>query len=155
MFKEMRQKRKLMSESDTIQIIKATDYGTLATLGTNGYPYSVPLNYAYHNNAIYFHSAQDGNKIENITFNNHVSFSIVSYYKILPEKFDAEYDSVIVYGKVFEVTDSDEKKQALLLLLEKYSANFQLEGMAYIERAINAVSIYKIQVEHMTGKLGR
>jgi hypothetical protein len=71
----MRRKEKLMSKYDTIKIIKEAEYGTLASIGENGYPYSVPLNYAYENDLIYFHSAPEGNKIENIKFNNKVFFS--------------------------------------------------------------------------------
>ncbi len=155
MFREMRQKKKLMSKHDTTKIIKEAEYGTLASIGENGYPYAVPLNYAYENDSIYFHSAHEGNKVENIKFNSKVSFSVVNYHKILPAKFDTEYDSVIIYGKAYEVSDKEEKRRALMLLIEKYSGDYCEQGMAYIERAINGVAVFKIQIEHMTGKLGR
>ncbi|HWR44241.1 pyridoxamine 5'-phosphate oxidase family protein [Sporomusa sp.] len=155
LFSEMRRKEKLMSPEDTIKVLKEAEFGSLACIGENGYPYSVPLNYAYENNAIYFHSAHAGNKIENIKRYNKVSFSVVNYQKLLPEKFDTEYDSAIVYGNAFEVTDEQEKRDALMFLIEKYSGNYRDQGIAYIDRAIKAVSVYKIQIIHMTGKLGR
>ncbi|KYZ75281.1 MFS transporter [Anaerosporomusa subterranea] len=155
MFREMRRKEKLMSKDDTIKIIKEAEFGTLASIGGNGYPYSVPLNYAYENDVIYFHSAPEGNKVENIKFNNKVSFSIVSYHKLLPDKFDTEYDSAVIYGKAVEITDEEEKKRALILLVEKYSSDYCKQGIAYIEKGINATTVFKIQIEQMTGKLGR
>ncbi|MDF2875298.1 MAG: Pyridoxamine 5-phosphate oxidase [Sporomusa sp.] len=154
-FREMRRQEKRMSDEDTITILQAAEFGTLACISENGYPYSVPLNYAYGDQAIYFHCAHAGNKIESIKRNHKVSFSAVSYYKLLPEKFDTEYDSAIVYGNAFEVTDEQEKRRALILLIEKYSTAYLDQGRAYIDKAIKAVSVYKIEIIHMTGKLGR
>jgi nitroimidazol reductase NimA-like FMN-containing flavoprotein (pyridoxamine 5'-phosphate oxidase superfamily) len=155
LFKEMRRKEKLMPKNDTVEIIKAAEYGTLASIGENGYPYSVPLNYAYENGTIYFHSAYEGNKVANIKFNNKVSFSVVTYYKLLSDKFDTEYDSAIIHGKAFEIIDEQEKKHALRLLIDKYSSDYREQGLAYIERSINTATTFKIEIEHMTGKLGR
>jgi nitroimidazol reductase NimA-like FMN-containing flavoprotein (pyridoxamine 5'-phosphate oxidase superfamily) len=155
LFEEMRRKEKQMSKEDTIEIIKAAEYGTLASIGENGYPYSVPLNYAYENGKIYFHSAHEGHKITNISFNNKVSFSVVNYYKLLPDKFDTEYDSAILYGKACQIIDEQEKKHALMLLIDKYSSDYREQGFAYIERAINAAATFKIEIEHLTGKVGR
>lgn len=113
MFKEMRRKEKQLADLDAIKIINEGQLGNLAILGANGYPYSVPLNYAYKNGAIYFHSARAGNKLENIRFHNKVCFSIVNYYRLIPDKFDTEYDSVVIYGKAAEVIDKQEKKMPL------------------------------------------
>lgn len=155
MFREMRRKEKLMPQEDTLKILQEADYGTLACIGETGYPYSVPLNYVYDDKTIYFHSARDGHKIEAISNNNKVSFSVVNYYKLLPEKFDTEYDCAIIYGIASAVTDDQDKRKALLLLIEKYAGAHQAQGQAYIDRAIHAISVYKIEIIHMTGKLGR
>lgn len=155
MFKEMRRKEKLMSEDATNQILRQAEFGTLACIGADGYPYSVPLNYAYETDRIYFHSAKSGQKIDHIKFQNNVCFSVVSYCKILPEKFDTEYDSAIVFGKAYCVDDASEKSQALKLLIQKYSENYMTEGMDYIQRAADTTTVYRIDIEHKTGKLGR
>lgn len=155
MFRTMRRKEKLMSEEAAASILNTADFGTLACTGEDGYPYSVPLNYAYDNGKIYFHSAKTGHKLDNIRFNDKVSFSAVGYYKVLPDKFDTEYDSVIVFGKAAPITDEAEKKRALLLLIEKYSRGYLAEGIEYIQKGALAASVYQIAIEHMTGKLGR
>lgn len=155
MFKEMRRKEKLMSEEATDQILHKAEFGTLACIGAEGYPYSLPLNYVYENNKIYFHSAKSGQKIDYISFQNKVSFSAVSYCRILPEKFDTEYDSVIVFGQAYCVEDALEKQQALSLLIQKYSGAYMEEGAAYIQKAANGTTVYRIDIEHKTGKLGR
>lgn len=151
----MRHKKKLMSEAETIEVLIKAEFGTLASIGENGYPYAVPLNFVYENSAIYFHSAHEGNKIDNIKNNDKVSFSAVSYVNLLPGKFDTEYDSAVLFGTAVKIADEMEKCQALVALIKKYSNEYFEQGMDYITRSINTAAVYKIQIEHMTGKRGR
>ena len=69
----------------------------------------------------------------------------------MPDKFATKYESVIVHGKVSEVT-GDEKQKGLLELLKKYSPGFIREGLQYIENAGGKTRVYKIMIESMTGK---
>lgn len=155
MFKEMRRKEKLMSEAAAIEVLTKAEVGTLASICENGYPYAVPLNFAYENGAIYFHSAHMGQKVENIKNNAKVSFSAVSYAHLLPDKFDTEYDSTVLFGTAVEVTGEMEKRRALMSLIKKYSNGYFEKGMAYINKSMHTAAVYKIEIEHMTGKKGR
>ncbi|TWH47743.1 pyridoxamine 5'-phosphate oxidase family protein [Sporomusa sp. KB1] len=155
MFTEMRRKEKLMSEAATIEVLKKAEFGTLACICETGYPYAVPLNFAYENGAIYFHSAHTGHKVDNIKNNAKVSFSAVSYVNLLPNKFDTEYDSTVIFGTAVEVTNEMEKRQALVFLIKKYSNEYFEKGMAYINKSMNTAAVYKIEIEHVTGKQGR
>ncbi|OEH84541.1 hypothetical protein BHU72_08510 [Desulfuribacillus stibiiarsenatis] len=155
MFTNMRRKEKMISENDTKEILNRCQHGTLATISVNGYPYSVPLNYVFDQNRLYFHSATTGHKLDNIQHNPLVSFTVIDYYQLIPEKFDAHYDSVIVYGKASIVEEVEGKRKALQLFIKKYSPNYVEQGNHYIERAMNHTTVIQMQVEHMTGKHGR
>jgi len=144
-----------MSEEDTIKVLQEAEFGTLACICANGYPYAVPLNFVYENGAIYFHSAHKGHKIDTIKNNDKVSFSAVSYIYLVPNNFDTEYDSVVIFGTAIELTDELEKRQALVSLIKKYSNDYFEEGMAYINKSMQAAAVYKINIEYMTGKRGR
>ncbi|GAA0178813.1 hypothetical protein SH2C18_18010 [Clostridium sediminicola] len=98
MFLEMRRKEKQISLAESQEILKKGEYGVLSTISLNGYPYGTPLNYVYSDGCIYFHSAEDGQKIQNINHNCKVSFSVVGDVKLVPEKFSTKYESVIVFG---------------------------------------------------------
>ncbi len=87
MFRKMRRKDKQLSEEETIDILKSGEEGILATIGNDDYPYAVPLNYAYHENSIYFHSALSGHKIDNMDHNAKVSFCVVRDTRVVPEEF--------------------------------------------------------------------
>jgi len=54
MFKEIRRKEKRLTGEECNEILTNAEYGTLATMGIDDYPYAVPLNYVYHNGSIYF-----------------------------------------------------------------------------------------------------
>ena len=56
-FREMRRKRQLLTEEESISILQNATSGTLALLGDNGYPYAVPMSYVYDNGKLIFHSA--------------------------------------------------------------------------------------------------
>ncbi|WP_324824569.1 pyridoxamine 5'-phosphate oxidase family protein [Sinanaerobacter sp. ZZT-01] len=155
MFREMRRKEKQLATEETIQMLERTLYGTLALLGDGGYPYSLPISFAYKDNKIYFHGAMQGHKIDAIKKEPKVSLSVVEKNEVLPEKFDTLYRSAIVFGKARVLSEPQEKREGLLALIEKYSSEYMQSGQAYIEKALAAVSVMEIEIEHMTGKEGK
>ena len=76
MFREMRRGKQLLSKEDTAAVMSRCTNGALACIGDKGYPYSVPLNYVYFDDKVYFHSAKEGHKIDAIIKNPKVSFSV-------------------------------------------------------------------------------
>jgi nitroimidazol reductase NimA-like FMN-containing flavoprotein (pyridoxamine 5'-phosphate oxidase superfamily) len=114
----------------------------------------VPLNYSYCGDAIYFHCALEGHKLENIEANPKVSFCVVGKTEVLPDKFATKYESVIVFGEACEVM-GDEKQNGLVELVKKYSSGFMKEGLEYIEKIGGKARVYRITVETITGKARR
>ena len=80
-----------------------------------------------------------------------MSFCVVGRTQILPDKFATNYESVIVFGKAFEVTDN-EKHAGLVELLKKYSPGFMEKGLRYVEGDGGKARVYRIVIESMTGK---
>lgn len=154
MFKEMRRESRKISQEEVKDILMKSEYATLATICEDGYPYSTPLSYIYHNDAIYFHCAKSGQKLTNISNNNKVSLSVVGDTEILPSKFSTKYESVILFGKA-QMVEGEEHEMALLKILEKYSQGFIQEGKEYILKAKDVTSVIKIDIEHISGKARR
>lgn len=151
MFRNLRKEARKIDSSEAIEILKAGEYGVMSTMGDNGYAYGVPLSYVYFNDAIYFHCAKEGHKLDNIAFNSNVSFCVVGKTESKPEKFTVEYESAIVFGKASEVL-GDEKLDVLFALIDKYSHDYIEQGKEYINRAHSHTTIIKISIEHITGK---
>lgn len=152
MFREIRLKDNALDDKETIEIIIKGSFGVLSTIGEDGYPYGVPLNYTYSDNCIYFHCAQKGHKIENIDFNNKVSFCVVTKSDVLGNEFDTDYESAIAFGKATVITDDSEKNDILLSVLNKYSADYLKAGKNYLKKNWDETKVIKMQIEHLSGK---
>lgn len=86
MFREMRRGRQLLSLEDIVAVMDRCTNGVLACIGDEDYPYAVPLSYVYFNDKIYFHSAKTGHKIDAITRNPKVSFTVIDEDMIVSPK---------------------------------------------------------------------
>jgi nitroimidazol reductase NimA-like FMN-containing flavoprotein (pyridoxamine 5'-phosphate oxidase superfamily) len=152
MYREMRRRDKRLSEEEMRHILTTSAYGVLSTVGEDGVPYGVPISFVYDENKLYFHSALEGHKLDNIKANNRVSFCVVSDVEAIPDKFTTKFRSVIAFGTVDELSDENEKKKIFKLFLEKFSSNFMESGMNYIEKAGKFAKIFQININHTTAK---
>jgi len=152
MFREMRRKKQLLSEAETIEILQSCTSGVLAVSGDDDYPYAVPLSYAYKDGKLYFHFAKAGQKLDGILRNNKVSFCVIKIDEVVAETFTTHFRSVIVFGLARILTDDSEKRCALECLVDKYSPGYLSEGQAEIEREWDRVCAAEVLIEHMTGK---
>ena len=149
--REIRRIDKKIETDEAINVLTDCEYGVLSTVGSDGQPYGVPLNYAYKDNCIYFHCAQNGHKIDNIDNNPKVSFCAVGNAEVLPSKFSTNYVSAVAFGTASELQGT-ERYDALRLLLEKYSSDFMEEGKKYIEKLDKVTKVIKIEIQHISGK---
>jgi len=152
----MRVSKKEIKDLDVITgLLRQCHVGRLGTIGKEGFPMIKPLNFVYSGRRIYFHSAQEGEKIEDIRRDSRVCFEVdlpITYVKSvsLPCKADYLYRSIIIKGRAYIVTDTNEKLSALKGLMEKY----QPEGgyNESPEEKIRLTAIIRIDIEEMTGK---
>ena len=149
--KKMRKKDREITRPEAEELLVNCNYGILSTVGEDGQPYGVPLSYTYKNNCIYFHSATSGHKIENIQNNSKVSFCVVGDTNVIAAERTTKYESAMVFGVASEVQGA-EKDNALLWLLEKYSAEFIDEGRNVISKMGKVTKVIKIEIDHISGK---
>lgn len=152
MFREMRRKKQLLSEAETIEILKSCTSGVLAVSGDDDYPYAVPLSYVYKDGRLFFHLAREGHKMDGINRNDKVSFCVIEKDEVIQKTFTTHFRSAIVFGRAHILTEDDEKRYALECLLEKYSPDYLAEGQQEIAHSWNRVCMAEIKIEHMTGK---
>jgi nitroimidazol reductase NimA-like FMN-containing flavoprotein (pyridoxamine 5'-phosphate oxidase superfamily) len=172
MFRKIRRKEKQLTAEECNEILTKAEFGTLATMGADGYPYAVPVNYVFHTGNIYFHCATVGHKLDNISNCSNVSFNVVTdvwVMPLIPDKdvnendlkfngFDTNFNSVIIFGKAKEVLE-EEKMDGLCALLKKFLdedeySKYKEAGIKYIESSLKRTKLIKIEIEHMTGKRG-
>ena len=156
MFREMRRIKCKLSDDAAEKILREGLFGVLALAGENDYPYAVPINYAYADGKIYFHSAMKGHKLEAIKNNPNASVCVVDKHEVVAEEFTSYYTSVIAFGKMRIADNDDEKIWGLKLLAEKYSPNESDEHRdKEIYGKLNALVVPIFEIEHLTGKAAR
>lgn len=155
MFREMRLADNKISAEEAKKILEHGTNGVLAVHGDDGYPYAVPVSYAYCDDKIYFHGTSEiSHKIDSIKRDPKVSFCVIGQDHIISEAFNTLYKSTIVFGKARVLSDEKQFEQGIMAILNKYSGEHLDAGKDYINASKGQFCVVEIQVEHMTGKLG-
>lgn len=146
----MRRTDRKVSVEEAWGFLKKAEYGVLSVC-ENNISYGIPLNYCLIDRLLYFHCALEGRKLKIINFNPNVSFCAVKSVNLLPSLFSTAYESVIVSGVLYEVYE-EEKIQALVGLIKKYSSEFYDKGLGYVQTSHNTTRVFKLKIKTISGK---
>jgi nitroimidazol reductase NimA-like FMN-containing flavoprotein (pyridoxamine 5'-phosphate oxidase superfamily) len=126
----------------------------LSVLGDDGYPYGVPVNFAYKDNCVYVHCFLEGHKIDAVRKHNKVCFTAVGDVKVLKDQIATNYISVIVFGKaeIISPPEYDVRKTAFDAIIDKYVPNDEEHTSKYVAAQDSKTSVIKIEIEHLTCK---
>jgi len=148
----MRRKDKEIKDNKEIESNIGKSNVCRIALCENNSPYIVPVCFGYMENCLYFHSANEGKKIEIIKKNNKICFEFDIYSGLLnsenPCDRDINYLSVIGFGKASFIHGFDEKIKALNIIIEHYSGS----SYEFQKKSIDTVTIIKVEIESISGK---
>ena len=116
-------------------------------------PYVVPVNFGYQDRTLYFHCAMEGRKLDMIRKNNHVCFEVDIDEEIVrrpgePCGWSARYRSVIGFGRAFVVQKTEEKSEALNIIMQHYGG----ASYAFSSKELEKVVVVRVAIDTMTGK---
>lgn len=148
----MRRKEKEITDIREIEsIIRKAQVCRLA-LADEGLPYIVPLCFGFRDNALYFHSAGEGRKIEILKRNNQVCFEFDILSEVKPGNtacaWGMKYRSVIGYGQAALIEDPGQKREALDIIMAQYADG----AFEYSQKAFDQALAIKVDISSMTGK---
>ena len=149
----MRRTDKEISDQALIaQIIKHAQICRLG-LAKDNIPYLLPVSFGYDGEAIYFHTAKEGRKIEFMTANDRVCMEFECGVQLLqhdsnPCKWSFSFQSVIGYGTVRELTELPEKTAGLNQVMLHYAGR----EWAFTRDDLAAIRVWRIAIESLTGK---
>ena len=72
----------------------------------------------------------------------------------ISEKLGRHYKTVIVEGKIELIDDPDEKRRVMTWVVERKSPDYTDRGQKVIERMLDRVLVYKMNMEVVSGKHG-
>ena len=158
----MRRKKCEITDRKAIEcILDSATIGRIATLGSDGYPYITPVNFVFHRGNIYFHSAPEGEKLDNISRNPNVCFEVDIPLAYLDSGFDPDrricqlhqlYHSVIVRGKASLVLDDSLKVQYLNALVSKHEHHSDHDQVTVEMKAFRACVVVEIKPTSISAK---
>lgn len=151
MFRKMRRIKQELSDKECVRILKEEYRGFLSVLGDDDYPYVIPMNYVYNKGKIIMHSATEGHKVDAIQKHEKVSFCVLNQGSKVNGEWWYIFKSVVIFGKVEEINDPDEKVSNLRILGDKYFPSKEYTEDE-IGKYLKNTLLLEINIEHMTGK---
>ena len=150
-----RKDREIKEIIDLKNIVSKADVCRIA-FAVNNTPYIVTLNFGYkwdNDLILYFHCAKEGRKLDLMRQNNRVCFEMDIDHEIIKGETACEwtmkYKSIIGYGLLEIVGDSNEKKEGFGLIMDKYGFAGKKE---YDEKLFNMTEILRLKVTEISGK---
>jgi nitroimidazol reductase NimA-like FMN-containing flavoprotein (pyridoxamine 5'-phosphate oxidase superfamily) len=131
--------------------------GRLATVGTDGWPYIVPLLFISMNGEIWVHNTRArGHLRENVDHESKVCFEVDEPGEVFAYgRFECDtsvaYRSVVVFGRIRILQEQQQKKAFFDALMEKYGDRKLDRPRGFFPR-LDQVTVYAITIERMTGK---
>lgn len=152
-------RRKEREVTDPIKIAAIISRCTCMRIGfyDDGEVYIVPLNFGYAVNdetyTFYFHGAKVGRKMELIQKSPNVGFEMDTNYVLKKSDIacgcSAYFQSIVGSGVMSIVSDDEEKKLGLSLIMEHNTGKHEWE---FDEKRVNAVAVFKLTVTKMSCK---
>ncbi|HIU24986.1 MAG TPA: pyridoxamine 5'-phosphate oxidase family protein [Candidatus Copromorpha excrementigallinarum] len=148
----MRRKDREMNRDFALYVADKCEYATMAMTDEKGLPYCVPVTIVRKGEYIYFHSAKEGRKIDILRENPSVCISCVGDTYRTPDRFTTEFESAIIFGEAYEVTEDGEKTEALRLLCLRHTPSNMDAFDSSIEKSLFRTGVWKVKIREITGK---
>ena len=150
MFRPIRRKDRAMPCDECFRVLGEAATGVLALGGDDGYPYAVPINYVFSEGKLYFHSAAEGHKIDAVRRCDKASFCVTDRDRVCPEDYTTHYRSVIAFGEIRLIEDTEEKRAAVIRLSEHLAPGIphQHESGGNLRNLV----MMEMTIHHLSGK---
>lgn len=153
MFREVRKKKNEISVEAANALLRKARRGVLAVNGDDGYPYAIPVNYFYDEEAerIYFHGAKAGHKVDALKESDKICFTVCGEETIKDLDWAPYVQSTVVFGRCHLIADQALAIEKLKQFAMKY---YPTEQMVVDEIADNGkyAQMFEIEIEHVSGK---
>ncbi len=152
---EMRKKElEIGTKEELVAILRQAHYVTLA-MCHEGEPYLVTISHGYDGgrNAIYFHCAHEGKKVDILRAN-----PVVWGQAVLDKGYDGpectqDYATTQFRGRVSFPEDQEEKRHGIAVLLSQVGADTdKFFAKEDADTKLGGINIGRVDIEMMTGK---
>lgn len=147
-----RSEKEIKGRSTIDKIIAGCNICRLA-LARDNVPYMIPISFGYDGKCLYFHTAPSGKKIDYFLANPQVCFEFENSIKLVSDenkacKWSFSFQTVIGFGRIYEVTEDNLKADGLNQIMLHYSG----KSWPIPDVSIQSVRIWRLEIESLTGK---
>ena len=153
MFRPIRKKKNQISDEAAKELLRTSRRGVFAVNGDDGYPYAIPINFLYDEDAqkIYFHGSRAGHKVDSLRACDKVCFTVYGNETVRDEPWAPYMQSVVVFGRCRLLESGEESLALVKRFAVKYYPDESLVDIEIAEGG-KAVQMYEITIEHYSGK---
>jgi len=147
--------RTIDKKEEIIEIIRKCQVCHVAMVDNEGKPYLIPMNFGFDQDVVYLHSSRIGKKIDILKNNPNVciNFTTDHVLRYQAEKvacsWSMKYRSVLVYGKIEFIEETEEKIAHLDQVMKKYTPG----EFKYNPPSLREVCCWKVVVEKYEGRV--
>ena len=151
----MRRNDRAQDRDFALSLIDRCTHGVLAVSTGESVPYCLPLSFVRIEDALYFHCAREGRKIDLLRRFPQVCVTFVGDDRpvfVPPAMYSTWFQSVIVTGTAREVTGPKEKAEALRALCEKVTPDHMEAFEQALAGSLPVTAVWEIQMEDISAK---
>ncbi|MDO9152441.1 MAG: pyridoxamine 5'-phosphate oxidase family protein [Paludibacter sp.] len=144
----------ITKQTEIDAIINECDICFVGINQTNAAPYVIPMNFGYHDNQIFLHSAPYGKHLNLLELDNKISITFCLINKLVyqhPEvacSYRMDSRSVVCSGVITFIDNIHEKEKALNLIMQKFTDR----EFSYSLPALQNVKVWKVKIEEISSK---
>ncbi len=147
----MRRKDRERDTAFAYSVIDNAPYVVLGINGENGV-YTVPLSIVRDSDKLYFHSALDGRKINDLRHDNRVAITAVTDCFVDVDHLTTRYKSAYGEAEAIEITDIEAKKRALDILTKKFAPSTTVDMEDHFRKMLSRTAVWCLVLKTLTGK---
>lgn len=151
---DMRRKDKEITDVTWIEdVLQKAEWLELGLAGADGWPYVVPMNFGYSDGCLILHGAMGGKRLRILSENPKVCFQVALNTEVVrdesnPAEFSMKYRSVTGFGTARIISEIEEKREALKILMHHYDGPVEPMPDKMLERTL----VIKVKISRITGK---
>jgi len=150
--------REITQDTEIYEILQKGQFLVISTCRNNE-PYIVSLSYGFDakNKSIFVHCAKSGLKIDFFKSNGRVCATIIEDGGYVTEECGHNYRSVVFWGDIHFISDLEEKKYGMGILLNHLENNGQVirEKLLKSEDYYSHMEVLRIDIKQIHAKAGR
>jgi len=153
-----RPNREITSQLEITEILKRGKY-TVLSMCVDNEPYIVTLSYGYDNEkkSLYLHCSTSGLKLDFIKKNPKVCATVIEDGGYVLDECGHNYKTIVFWGKIEIVTNVDEKKYGMNILLNHLENKPQIiqDKLSKSDSFYYKMELLRLDIIQIHGKAGR